>query len=92
MPMISFERNIIRDYFNKQGENGFEYAYTYPGMNKVMQGAGRVIRSQNDKGSVLLIDSRYRDKKYKSLFPGEWRNYKAVNEKNLKGTLEKFWN
>lgn len=92
MPMISFERNIIRDYFNKQGENGFEYAYTYPGMNKVMQGAGRVIRSQNDKGSVLLIDSRYRDKKYKSLFPGEWRNYIAVNEKNLKGTLEKFWN
>ena len=92
MPMISFERNIIRDYFNKQGENGFQYAYTYPGMNKVMQGAGRVIRSQNDKGSVLLIDSRYRDKKYKSLFPGEWRNYKAVNEKNLKGTLEKFWN
>ena len=92
MPMISFERNIIKDYFNSQGENGFEYAYTYPGMNKVMQGAGRVIRSQNDKGSVLLIDSRYRDKKYKSLFPGEWRNYKAVNEKNLKGTLEKFWN
>lgn len=92
MPMISFERNIIRDYFNHIGENGFEYAYTYPGMNKVLQAAGRVIRSQDDKGTVLLIDSRYRTNKYKHLFPSEWRNHNIVNENNLSQSLKKFWN
>lgn len=91
MPMISFERNIIRDYFNHIGGEGFEYAYTYPGMNKVLQGAGRVIRSQNDKGAVLLIDDRYRTNKYKSLFPIEWSNYRNVNEKTIKKSLKSFW-
>ena len=92
MPMISFERNIIKDYFNHIGENGFEYAYTYPGMNKVLQGAGRVIRSQDDKGAVLLIDSRYRTNKYKNLFPSEWKDYQIVNDNNLSQSLQEFWN
>lgn len=91
MPMISFERNIIRDYFDSTGEDGFEYAYTYPGMNKVLQGSGRVIRSKRDKGAVLLIDSRYRTKKYKSLFPREWRNYNMINSGNLMKRLKEFW-
>ena len=92
MPMISFERNIIKDYFNHIGENGFEYAYTYPGMNKVLQGAGRVIRSQDDKGAVLLIDSRYRTNKYKYLFPSEWKDHQLVNGNNLSQSLQEFWN
>lgn len=91
MPMISFERNIIKEYFESIGEDGFEYAYTYPGMNKVLQGSGRVIRSHTDRGAILLIDNRYRTNKYKSLFPREWRNFKMINEKNLERNLRNFW-
>ena len=91
MPMISFERNIIKDYFESNGKNGFEYAYTYPGMNKVLQGSGRVIRSPEDKGAVLLIDDRYRTNKYRSLFPREWGNYKRVNKNTIKQKLRLFW-
>ncbi len=92
LPQICFERNIIKDYFNHHRGQGFDYAYTYPGMNKVLQGAGRVIRSPEDRGALLLIDDRYRTRKYKSLFPNEWVNYKRVgNEGNLKNKLKSFW-
>ena len=91
MPMISFERNIIKDYYDSNGGKGFEYAYTYPGMNKVLQASGRVIRSKEDKGAVLLIDDRYRTGKYKSLFPREWMDYKMVNKLTLEKNLKNFW-
>lgn len=68
-PRISNEGDIIRDYY---GENGFDYAYIYPGINKIMQAAGRVIRTEEDKGRILLIDDRYSTIKYKSLLPTEW--------------------
>lgn len=68
-PMVSIENDIIREYF---GNNGFDYAYVYPGINKVLQSAGRVIRRETDKGRVLLIDSRYNQIKYKSMLPQEW--------------------
>lgn len=68
-PRISNEGDIIRDYY---GENGFDYAYIYPGINKIMQAAGRVIRTEEDKGRILLIDDRYSTTKYKSLLPTEW--------------------
>lgn len=68
-PMVSIENNIISEYFE---ENGFDYSYTYPGINKVLQSAGRVIRTENDKGRVLLIDRRYKSSKYKLLLPKEW--------------------
>lgn len=68
-PMISIENDIIREYF---GNNGFDYAYAYPGINKVLQSAGRVIRTETDKGRVLLIDSRYNQYKYRSMLPQEW--------------------
>ena len=68
-PKISNEGDIIKDYYQ---EKGFDYAYIYPGVNKVMQAVGRVIRTENDKGRVLLIDDRYYTLKYKSLFPKEW--------------------
>lgn len=91
MPMISFERNIIKDYYDSNGGKGFEYAYTYPGMNKVLQASGRVIRSKEDKGSVLLIDDRYGTGIYRSLFPWEWMDYKRVNGFTLERNLKNFW-
>lgn len=92
LPQICFERNIIKDYFNHHRGEGFDYAYTYPGMNKVLQSAGRVIRSPEDRGAVLLIDDRYRGRKYKDLFPREWINGKSIrNENRLKTFLKSFW-
>lgn len=70
-PKISVESDIIRDYYE---EKGFDYAYIYPGINKVMQAAGRVIRTETDKGRLMLIDDRYNSLKYKNLIPKEWNN------------------
>lgn len=92
LPQICFERNIIKEYFNKNMDEGFNYAYTYPGMNKVMQAAGRVIRSESDKGVILLIDNRYATYRYKNLFPQEWSHYKKIgNNIDIEEVLEKFW-
>ena len=68
-PKINIENDIIKDYY---GETGFDYAYIYPGINKIMQAVGRVIRTEEDKGRVLLIDDRYSNPKYKTLLPREW--------------------
>ncbi|MGO1369238.1 ATP-dependent DNA helicase [Senegalia sp. (in: firmicutes)] len=73
LPKICLERNIIRDYFNEKNGLGYEYAYMYPGMNKVLQAAGRVIRTENDKGIVCLIDERFSYKSYKDIFPPHLR-------------------
>lgn len=92
LPMICFERNIIKDYFDHNIGEGFEYAYVYPGMNKVLQAAGRVIRSPEDRGAIILIDDRYKTNRYKSLFPNEWQGYKSVwSDKNIKEILSRFW-
>ena len=68
-PMVSIENNIIAEYFDS---SGFDYSYTYPGINKVLQSAGRVIRTENAKGRILLIDKRYTDSKYRFILPKEW--------------------
>jgi DNA excision repair protein ERCC-2 len=73
LPQICAEREIIREYFNGENGRGFEYAYMYPGMNKVLQAAGRVIRSETDRGVILLIDERFQRYAYRELFPPEWR-------------------
>ena len=91
LPQICFERNIIRDYFEKENGKGFEYAYIYPGMNKVMQAAGRVIRTTTDKGLVLLIDDRFTRANYRKLFPNEWKDFKRTTENTLEKTLGNFW-
>lgn len=92
LPQICFQRDIIKDYFNQNRGEGFEYAYVYPGMNKVLQAAGRVIRSENDKGSILLIDDRYGTYRYKDLFPNEWGHYRRIwNKSNMETLLEDFW-
>jgi len=92
LPQICFERDIIKDYFQHNLGEGFEYAYVYPGINKVLQAAGRVIRSPEDRGAILLIDDRYGTNKYLSLLPRQWFGYKNIrNLDQMKRILEKFW-
>ncbi len=87
-PQICNEREIIRDYFE---ENGFDYAYRFPGMNKVLQAAGRVIRTERDKGVVLLLDERFTDNSYQRMFPREWKGYTVTGLSGIADGLESFW-
>ena len=92
-PKINFESDKISDYYKEKEMDGYGYAYTNPGMNKVMQAVGRVIRSESDRGAVLLIDERYAYKNYSSLFKKEWSNYKIVySEKEVEYYLSNFFN
>jgi len=90
--MVCDERDVLRNYYNKTG-NGFEYAYMYPGVSKVLQAIGRVIRSNDDKGVALLIDERFIQRRYTELFPSLWDNRKLVyNISDYKKHLKEFWN
>ncbi|MEN2768035.1 ATP-dependent DNA helicase [Ornithinibacillus xuwenensis] len=80
MPQIGLERNIIKDYFQSIGKNGFDYAYVYPGMNKVLQAGGRLIRSDSDTGVIALVDDRFLQRKYQGLLPWEWQHYRVVDK------------
>lgn len=92
LPQICIERDIIKDYFDRQNSKGYDYSYTYPGMNKVLQAAGRVVRSDTDKGAVLLIDDRFSTAEYRILFPDHWRHAKIVRNTNeVKNELRRFW-
>ena len=91
-PQINLENEILRNYFNNLSLNGFDYAYTYPGFNKVIQAVGRVIRTENDKGIMILIDDRYLSFKYLNIFPKHWSNYLIIkNESDLEDKLNDFW-
>ena len=92
LPQLCFERDLIRSYFDKSEGKGYLYAYINPGINKVMQAVGRVIRSEKDRGIALLIDDRYLSKPYKSLFEETWPQYKVVTSiKDVKVEVENFW-
>ena len=78
IPQISFERNIIKAFFDEKMNTGYDYAYKYPGFNKVLQSAGRVIRTEDDRGTVLLIDSRFCQYTYLKLFPDHWKHFKKI--------------
>lgn len=92
LPKICLEREIVRQWFDEKNNQGFEYAYVYPGMNKVLQAAGRVIRTEQDRGLILLIDARFAQPRYKRLFPPEWRRAVRVkNSESIAGRAEKFW-
>lgn len=92
LPQICLERNIIKDYFDEAHRKGYDYAYTYPGMNKVMQAAGRVIRSLEDKGVVLLIDDRFSSYQYRLLFPDHWNHARIVGSPSaLSNIVKAFW-
>ena len=91
LPKLSMRQELIREYFDQKNGMGFDYAYVYPGMNKVLQAAGRVIRTEEDYGLVLLIDSRFGTKKYRSLFPEHWSHIKTIKDiSELKSLLEDF--
>lgn len=92
LPQICLERDIIREYFQKKNKLGYEYSYMYPGMNKVLQAAGRVIRSDTDRGVVLLLDERFTSFAYQNIFPKEWfPNIKIKNSDEVAVELEGFW-
>ncbi|MEJ2101144.1 MAG: helicase C-terminal domain-containing protein [Desulfobacterales bacterium] len=92
LPGISLERELIKEYFSATLSAGFEYAYLYPGINRVLQAAGRVIRTENDRGVVLLIDQRYGRFQYKTLLREEWDPISVQDAPQLVDALQKFWN
>lgn len=91
LPQVCDEREILKKYFDGWGENGFDYAYRYPGMNKVLQAAGRVIRTAEDFGIVALLDERFLSPAYQRLFPREWREYEVVTVDQIGRKVERFW-
>lgn len=91
LPMISTEQEILRDYFDEKEHKGFDYAYQYPGMNKVMQAAGRVIRTVRDEGVIALLDERFLKPDYQALFPREWDSFYKVRLKNVGEIVREFW-
>ncbi len=92
LPGLSFERNLIRDYYENKIEDGYNYAYTYPGMNRVLQAAGRVIRRADDRGVVILADDRYALPPYTSLYPPHWKHIHRVDDiAVLPKLLCEFW-
>lgn len=91
LPMLCLEKDMIAQYYSSKGRRGFEYAYQYPGINKVLQAAGRVIRTENDKGVVLLIDCRYGDNSYRRLLPPQWSVDDFSGENRLSDLLKAFW-
>lgn len=92
LPQVCNEREILKNYFDSCGENGFDYAYRYPGMNKVLQAAGRVIRTADDVGIVALLDERFLSPSYLNMFPREWVEYEVVTRDKIAGRIERFWN
>ena len=91
IPQVCTEREILKQYFGEDGENGFDYAYRFPGMNKVLQAAGRVIRTARDVGIVALLDDRFLQPSYRRLFPREWEHFEPVNAETVSKRVEKFW-
>lgn len=91
LPQVCSEREILKQYFDKQGESGFDYAYLYPGMNKVLQAAGRVIRTENDIGVVALLDERFRGTEYQKTFPREWKKIDYANKESIREKVSVFW-
>ena len=92
LPGLGGENDLIKDYYEQAKHKGFEFAYRYPGFNNVMQAAGRVIRSEEDKGFVILVDQRYTKPDYKELYPPDWQHYKVFsNREAIKKEIERFW-
>ena len=91
LPQIGNEREILKDYYDKKAGEGFDYAYRYPGMNKVLQAAGRVIRTLEDRGVIALLDERFLENSYLRLFPREWTKYQICSQQNVKDAALQFW-
>ncbi len=92
LPQIGNEREILKDYYDGRNSAGFDFAYRYPGMNKVLQAGGRVIRTAEDYGVILLLDERFWHGEYRTLFPREWEERTVCNVRTVKKYLDNFWN
>lgn len=91
LPQICYEREILRQYFDRKNGKGFDYAYLYPGMNKVLQSAGRVIRTEADRGIILLLDERFLQRQCREIFPREWSDVKRCTLESVGREMKKFW-
>lgn len=91
LPQISNEREILKNFYDSQERAGFAYAFRYPGMNKVLQAAGRVIRTSEDRGIILLLDERFLQREYQELFPREWEGFQLVTLPKVRKVIEDFW-
>ncbi|MCB6202748.1 ATP-dependent DNA helicase [Extibacter muris] len=91
LPQVCRERELLKTYFDGKGYRGFDYAYLYPGMNKVLQSAGRVIRTDEDRGVILLLDERFGDVRYREIFPREWKTAWYCSLRNVKEQMHRFW-
>ncbi len=91
LPQVCRERELLKEYFDGRGVNGFDYAYVYPGMNKVQQSAGRVIRTEEDRGVILLLDERFAERRYRNTFPREWSGIGLCNIRTIEAKLQEFW-
>jgi DNA excision repair protein ERCC-2 len=91
LPQLCVERDLIRDHFEKRTGAGFDYAYTFPGMNRVLQAIGRVIRSETDRGIVLLLDTRFARQRYCRLFPAWWQPIQVTGPQQVRTAIRTFW-
>ena len=91
LPQVCNDREILKQYFDSRNMKGFDYAYLYPGMNKVLQSAGRVIRTEEDRGVIILLDERFMQRQYQEIFPREWEGYQICRIDNLGLKIKEFW-
>jgi DNA excision repair protein ERCC-2 len=92
VPQVCLENDLIKEYFDQQNGNGYAYAYQYPGFNRVLQATGRVIRTETDRGIIVLMDERFTQARYRHLFPAHWRGYQVVqNTGEIEDKLGRFW-
>jgi Rad3-related DNA helicase len=91
LPQVCTEREILRQFYEENGKNGFDFAYRYPGMNKVLQAAGRVIRTTEDEGVIVLLDDRFLHQESTALFPREWEDCVVTDRRRFGMVLKEFW-
>lgn len=91
LPQVCLERELLKQYFDEKGMSGFEYAYLYPGMNKVLQAAGRVIRTDTDRGMIFLLDDRFLLRQYRAVFPREWSKATPIRLSQTAEVVAEFW-
>lgn len=92
LPQICNEREILKNYYDEESGSGFDYAFRYPGMNKVLQAAGRVIRTTEDEGVILLLDDRFLQRDYQMMYPREWEQRSVCDLNSVEDLVEDFWN
>lgn len=90
-PQVNSEGKLLRSFYDNKNGMGYDYAYTYPGMNKVLQAAGRLIRTEEDEGIIVLLDERFLTKRYMDTFPKEWNDYRISDIEHIGGLIDRFW-